>query len=169
MGTEVFVTRLESSDANGHGDCLVFTPWVKIRQVEEEAMPEKKLEFERLPFEVDAEVDGSLITAHAGVPLVVELFRASGAAGSLPSGKFGANAGWFRLNALTYNLLSLLQRVALPGEFWTARPKRLRFLLFNTVEKVVHHARRMFLRLGPEVHRGLFELARGKILALGYA
>jgi hypothetical protein len=91
------------------------------------------------------------------------------AAGALPSGKFGANAAWFRLNALTYNLLSLLKRASLPGEFWTARPKRLRFLLFNTVGKVVHHARRMLLRLGSEVHRRLVELVRGKILALGYA
>jgi hypothetical protein len=91
------------------------------------------------------------------------------AAGALPSGKFGANAGWFRVNVLTYNLLSLLKRASLPGEFWTARPKRLRFLLFNTVGKVVHHARRMLLRLGSEVHRRLFERVRGKILALGFA
>jgi hypothetical protein len=91
------------------------------------------------------------------------------AAGALPSGKFGANAAWFRMNVLTYNLLSLLKRAALPGEFWPARPKRLRFLLFNTVGKVVHHARRMLLRLGSEVHRAFFELVREKILALSYA
>ena len=60
-------------------------------------------------------------------------------------------------------------RAALPGEFWPARPKRLRFLLFNTVGKVVHHARRMLLRLGSEVHRTFFELVREKILALSYA
>jgi hypothetical protein len=91
------------------------------------------------------------------------------AAGALPSGKFGANAAWFRFNVLTYNLLSLLKRAALPGELWPARPKRLRFLLFNTVGKVVHHARRMLLRLGSEVHRTFFELVREKILALSYA
>ena len=91
------------------------------------------------------------------------------AAGALPSGKFGVNAGWFRLNVLTYNLLSLLKRAALPGEFWPARPKRLRFLLFNTVGKVVHHARRLLLRLGSKVYRTFFELVREKILALNYA
>lgn len=32
----------------------------------------------RLPFEVDSKVDDSLITAHAGVPLAVELFRSLG-------------------------------------------------------------------------------------------
>ena len=34
----------------------------------------------RLPFEVDERIDPSLITAHAGIPLAMELFRASGAA-----------------------------------------------------------------------------------------
>ncbi len=33
-----------------------------------------------LPFELDEQVDDSLITGRAGVPLVAELFRASGAA-----------------------------------------------------------------------------------------
>ncbi|HYM90471.1 MAG TPA: IS1380 family transposase [bacterium] len=69
------------------------------------------------------------------------------AAAALPSGKFGANAAWFRLNTLTYNLLSALKRLTLPGDLRTARPKRLRFLLFNTVGKVVAHARRTLLRL----------------------
>jgi hypothetical protein len=51
------------------------------------------------------------------------------------------NAAWFRLNVLTYNLLTALKRLTLPGDLQTARPKRLRFLLFNTVGKVVAHAR----------------------------
>ncbi len=35
---------------------------------------------ERLPFELDDQIDETLVTAHAGVPLVAELFRARGAA-----------------------------------------------------------------------------------------
>ena len=35
---------------------------------------------ERLPFEIDERFDPSLVTAHAGVPLVIELFRQVGAA-----------------------------------------------------------------------------------------
>lgn len=58
------------------------------------------------------------------------------AAGALPRGKFGANAAWFRLNVLTHNLLTAFKRLPLPGDFQTARPKRLRFLPFNTVGKV---------------------------------
>ena len=64
------------------------------------------------------------------------------AAEALPSGKFGANAAWFRLNVLTYTLLSALKRLARPGDFSDARPKRLRFLVLDTVGTVIHHARR---------------------------
>ena len=48
------------------------------------------------------------------------------AAEALPSQRFGANAAWFRLNVLLYNLLSAFKRVALPEELHDARPKRLR-------------------------------------------
>jgi hypothetical protein len=88
------------------------------------------------------------------------------AAGALPSGKFGANAAWFRLNALTYNLLSALKRLTLPGDLRTARPKRLRFLLFNTVGKVVAHARRTLLRLSGALQHALLRRVRRKIARL---
>jgi post-segregation antitoxin (ccd killing protein) len=91
------------------------------------------------------------------------------AAAALPSGKFGANAAWFRLNVLTYNLLTALKRLTLPGDFATARPKRLRFLLFNTVGKVVQHARRTLLRLTGAVHLGLMVLVRQRIAELAPA
>jgi len=91
------------------------------------------------------------------------------AAAALPSGKFGANAAWFRLNVLTYNLLTALKRLTLPGDFATARPKRLRFLLFNTVGKVVHHARRALLRLTSTVHLSLMIIVRQRIVALAPA
>lgn len=88
------------------------------------------------------------------------------AAAAPPSGKFGANAAWFRLNVLTYNLLSALKRLALPRDLSAARPKRLRFLVFNTVGKVVQHARRTLLRLTAAVQQELVARARSKILAL---
>lgn len=91
------------------------------------------------------------------------------AAGALPSGQFGANAAWFRLNALTYNLLSLLKRVALPGDFADARPKRLRFGVFNTMGKVVQHARRTLLRLASAAHKTILESARSQIPSLAPA
>ena len=91
------------------------------------------------------------------------------AAAALPSGKFGANAAWFRLNVLTYNLLTALKRLTLPRDFRTARPKRLRFLLFNTVGKVISHARRTLLRLSAAAHHALLVGVRHRIATLAPA
>jgi len=88
------------------------------------------------------------------------------AAAALPSGKFGANAAWFRVNTLTYNLLSALKRLTLPGDLRTARPKRLRFLLCNTVGKVVAHARRTLLRLSGVLQHALLVRVHRKIVRL---
>jgi len=82
------------------------------------------------------------------------------AAAALPSQKFGANAAWLRLNVLLYNLLSAFKRVGLPEEFHAARPKRLRFLLLNTVGKVVRHARETLLRCTKAIARTLAERPR---------
>lgn len=79
---------------------------------------------------------------------------------ALPSQNFAANAAWFRLNILTYNLLSAYKRIGLTGELHTAKPKRLRFLLFNTVGKVVRHARETLLRFAQAQARTLADTAR---------
>ncbi len=68
-------------------------------------------------------------------------------AGVYPSGKFGANAAWLRLQVLTANLLVLLKATALDEQYRHARPKRLRFAIFNHVGKVVSHARKMLIRV----------------------
>ena len=60
---------------------------------------------------------------------------------------FGANAAWLRLAVIAHNVLQALKRLALPAELLTARPKRLVFLLFNMPGRLVHHARRLILRV----------------------
>lgn len=75
------------------------------------------------------------------------------AAGVLPCGRFGANAAWLRLAVLTYNTLTALKRLALPAELLQARPKRLRFLFFNTAGRFVAHARHTMLRLAMSATR----------------
>ena len=45
------------------------------------------------------------------------------------------------------------KRFGLPEEMHEARPKRLRFLVLNTVGKVVRHARETLLRLGDALTR----------------
>ena len=77
------------------------------------------------------------------------------AAGVLAYGRFGANAAWFRLNALTYNILSLMRRHVFPEALRTARPKRLRFLIFSAGAELIHHARQLLYRLG-QAYQKLF-------------
>jgi len=74
-------------------------------------------------------------------------------AGTLPCGEFGANAAWFRLNILTYNVLSMLRLRGLPPECANVKVKRLRFLLFNALATLTTHARQMFARLGETLVR----------------
>ena len=80
------------------------------------------------------------------------------AAGVLPCGRFGANAAWLRMSILTHNVMTALKRMALPEEFSTARPKRLRFLIFNTAGRIVHHARRVVCRIAEEGWRQWLDL-----------
>jgi hypothetical protein len=75
------------------------------------------------------------------------------AGGVLPSKYFGANAAWLRLAILSHNVLTAVKRLALPAELLHARPKRLRFLFLNTPGRLVHHARRLLLRLASSAER----------------
>jgi hypothetical protein len=68
--------------------------------------------------------------------------------GTFPSGKFGANAAWFRFALLTYNILSALKTFALPPPMETARPKRLRFALFTLAARITSHAGAIVMKLG---------------------
>jgi hypothetical protein len=74
-------------------------------------------------------------------------------AGVPPCGRFGANAAWYRLSMLTYNVMSAMKSLALPGELGSARPKRLRFLLFNIAGRIISTAGRLVLRIAEEVEK----------------
>ena len=73
------------------------------------------------------------------------------AAGVLPSKYLGLNAAWLRLAVISYNVLTALKRLALPADLLSARPKRLRFLIFHTAGRLVHHARQLRLRLAMAI------------------
>jgi len=66
----------------------------------------------------------------------------------MPSGLFGANAAWWALAILAFNLNAALKRLAL-GESWTEkRMKALRFHLIGLPGRVVSHARQLIIRVG---------------------
>jgi len=90
-------------------------------------------------------------------------------AGVLPSQRFGANAAWFRLNAIAYNLLTLLKRRALPERFRLARPKRLRFEIFNTPARLTVHQSQLIANLSASGQRTEeLVLARLRLLPTGH-
>ena len=64
-----------------------------------------------------------------------------------PCGRFGANAAWYRLSLLTYNVLSALKSLALPPALSAARPKRLRFTLLTLAGRLLTHAGQLVLRV----------------------
>lgn len=89
------------------------------------------------------------------------------AAGVLPSGKFGANAAWYRLTLLTYNVLTVLRHRALPERFRQARPKRLRYEVFTVPAEIHTHARRLTARLAaPPLTVDELVTARGRLQEL---
>lgn len=70
-----------------------------------------------------------------------------------PCGRFGANAAWYRLSLLTYNVLSALKSLALPPALSAARPKRLRFTVFTLAGRLVSRARRLHVRVAAAAER----------------
>lgn len=68
-------------------------------------------------------------------------------AGVLPCAEFGANAAWYRLVILTYNVMTALKREVLPPEVQRAKAKRVRFLVFNLAGQIACHARRLYVRV----------------------
>jgi DDE family transposase len=84
-----------------------------------------------------------------------------------PSGKFGANAAWYRVALLTYNVCTVLRRRALPPRFRDARPRRLRYELFTLPAALTTHARQLTAQLGvPPFTAAELITARGKLQAL---
>ncbi len=83
-----------------------------------------------------------------------------------PCGRFGANAAWYRLSLLTYNVLSALKSLALPPSLSAARPKRLRFAVFTLAGRIVSHAGRLLVRVGAAAERLAGLIAARRRLAL---
>ncbi len=84
-----------------------------------------------------------------------------------PSGKFGANAAWYRLALLTYNVCTVLRHRALPARFADARPQRLRYEVFTIPAALTAHARQLTAQLGvPPLTAEELITARGNLRAL---
>ena len=68
-------------------------------------------------------------------------------AGVLPCAEFGANAAWYRLTMITYNVLTAIKRQALPPQEQCVKAKRLRFLVFDLAARLTSHSRYLMARV----------------------
>jgi hypothetical protein len=90
------------------------------------------------------------------------------AGGQFPSNKFGANAAWWQIMLLSFNLNHLMKMLVRPKALSKKRLKGLRFHVINIAGRLVQHARGLFIKLsGGEETAERFEQMRSKIRALG--
>lgn len=80
--------------------------------------------------------------------------------GRLPSGKFGANAAWWGLMVLAYNLHAAMARVVLGDAWANRRMKALRFHLISLPGRLVERGRQLWLKLAAGVAQWLGEIRR---------
>jgi hypothetical protein len=85
----------------------------------------------------------------------------------LPCGQQEANAAYFRLGALAYNLFVMFKQQVLPPEFRRQQIQTIRWRLYQVAGKIVDHARHLALKvrrwaypLFAEVRTRCAELAR---------
>jgi len=89
------------------------------------------------------------------------------AGGKLPSKRFGANAAWWAIMLLAYNLHSAMKRLVLGGAWVTKRLKAIRYSLIHLAGRVLEHGRQLLVRLaGGHPSNELLYRARARILAL---
>lgn len=105
-----------------------------------------------LPFQYQSEKNDSGLTGFAG--------------GRLPSNLFGANAAWWAIMVLSFNLNRLMQNAALPEELKESKMKALRFHVIQLPGRVIHHARSMYVRVEGHCCE-LLQLIRSKIAKVG--
>jgi len=120
----------------------------------------------------EQEMDGAAIIRwhrkKAGtIELMHDVTKNELGAGVPPSGKFGANAAWYRLSLLTLNVLTAMKLHALPEGMRTARPKRLRYMVLNIAGRISSHAGQLVLRIGEQTEKlaGYIE-ARARLATL---
>jgi len=73
------------------------------------------------------------------------------AGGHLPSARFGANAAWWGIMVLAFNLNSLMKRLVLPREWAPKRLKAIRFGFINVAGRLLIRSRQLIIRLS-EAH-----------------
>lgn len=77
----------------------------------------------------------------------------------LPCGQFAANAMFFRLGILAYNVFLRFKQSALSSEWQRHQVRTVRWRLYQTAGRIVRHARQLILKVRDEAV-GLFQSIR---------
>ena len=85
----------------------------------------------------------------------------------MPCGDFRANAVFFWIGVIAYNLFKLFELKILPEEWERHQVGTLRWKLYNLAGKVVRHAGQLYLKVS-EFYYELFRNLRREIYALSY-
>ena len=73
----------------------------------------------------------------------------------MPCGQFQANALYFAIGVLAYNLAQLLKRRVLPAAYGTATLATLRWKVYRLAGKLVRHARGLILQIKADTEKWL--------------
>ena len=88
----------------------------------------------------------------------------------MPCGELQANAAFFRIGILAYNLFQAMKLLSLPVYWRTSTIATVRWKLYQTAGKLVYHARRIVLKLCAPIDKiRLFRQVSGKCCQVGYS
>jgi hypothetical protein len=85
------------------------------------------------------------------------------AGGHVVTSALGANAAWWQINILTFNILAMIKSICLGEEHMRSRPKKLRYCLFLLVVRLGRHARKKVLTVYRSAQATLFHSAWNKL------
>ncbi len=89
--------------------------------------------------------------------------------GWMPCGETYANAVFFRIGVIAYNLFQAMKLLSLPRWWRTSTIATVRWRLYQTAAKVVHHAHQVLLKLAASAQKiEVFLQVRSRCLQVGY-
>jgi hypothetical protein len=87
----------------------------------------------------------------------------------MPCGETQANAVFFRIGVIAYNLFQAMKLLSLPVWWQTATIATVRWKLYQTAAKVVYHSRILILKLSASIEKiSLFQQVCDKCIQMGY-
>lgn len=87
----------------------------------------------------------------------------------MPCGETQANAVFFRLGVIAYNLFQAMKLLILPAWWKTATIATVRWRLYQVAGRLVYHARCILLKLAASIEKiNLFQQVCDKCLQMGY-